>query len=917
MPRAAAVAVGAVAAAFLLGGPPPVAAWPGLAAMLIALAIVASAAPSARSRGGARLAATAVLGGAIVAFRLLGDGEATTAALPEGDGPWHAVVESISPPRAGAQSAMLVVHAPTELRIAATLPRFPEIAPGDGVVIRGGLEPPADDAYGGYLRRVGAEATIFSRTLERTPGTATPLDLERWRRAASDALARAIPEPEAGLAAGILLGLRDRVDRELAADFTTAGASHVVAISGWNIAIVAASVAALGGHFARRRRSLLTIAAIVAYVAFVGASPSVLRAAAMAGVVLLARESGRAGRAASALGWAATVILVIDPSLVRDPGFQLSTLATAGLLAWGTPLAGWLSERAGGRLPGWLTENLGVSLAAQAATLPIVLASFGRLSLIAPVVNLFVVPLVAPAMAMGAIALVAGLIAALPGAPMAVATVGGLPAWASLGIIIGVVRAGAALPFASVTLTPPFDVAAAALATLAIVAVASQRVRDKARHLFGRRRHRTPIPKRERPRLKLARSERVALVAVAVSVAASVVVFIHRPDGRTRITVLDVGQGDAILVEGSRGGRLLVDGGPDPNRLLVALDERVAAWDHRIDAVVLTHPHEDHVAGLAVLLARYRVGRVFEPGMRGPGPGYAAWSARLAANGVTTGRLSTGDRFGLDDVGFRVLWPDATAVPAEPTDTGTGINNVSIVLLGEIGDRRFLLAGDIEEEIDPILLGRGLPQVDVLKVAHHGSRTSSTPAFLDAVAPSVAVVSAGAGNPYGHPVPATIARLKARVRDVRRTDTDGSVEVDITQDRITTHASGARRVSTAPRVIAVAAAFACAVPAQLIPAVARPPVPIRQASSFMPRVPSRRDPALLYHRDDDGPRAGGRRGALVVPRPTGLVPDARAGRRGGRLVARGANRTRPYPDQSTAGRGGRAPPRRGQDPARR
>jgi competence protein ComEC len=245
------------------------------------------------------------------------------------------------------------------------------------------------------------------------------------------------------------------------------------------------------------------------------------------------------------------------------------------------------------------------------------------------------------------------------------------------------------------------------------------------------------------------------------------------------VTVLDVGQGDAILVEGDRGGRLLVDGGPDPDRLLVALDARLPPWDRRIDLLVLTHPHEDHVAGLALLLGRYRVGRTFEPGMIGPGPGYRAWQAALGRLGLHPSRLATGDRFGLDDIRFRVLWPDPGAVPTQPADTGTAINNVSIVLLGEVGRERFLLAGDIEEGIDPILVARGLPRVDLLKIAHHGSRTSSTGPFLDAVRPRVAVASAGVGNPYGHPAKATLDRVAARGARVLRTDRNGSVEVTL------------------------------------------------------------------------------------------------------------------------------------------
>jgi len=314
-------------------------------------------------------------------------------------------------------------------------------------------------------------------------------------------------------------------------------------------------------------------------------------------------------------------------------------------------------------------------------------------------------------------------------------------------------------------------------------------------------------------------------------VAAFGLAFAHRPDGRTRLSVLDVGQGDSILVEGSRGGRMLVDGGPDPDRLLIALDERLPPWDRRIDALVLTHPHEDHVAGLAALLQRYKVGRVFEPGMRGPGPGYSAWSARLAARGIGTALLATGDQLTLDDIRLEVLWPDPGAVPAEPPDTGTGINNVSIVLLGEVGERRFLLAGDIEEGIDPILLQRGLPAVDFLKVAHHGSRTSSTEAFLDAVRPGVAVVSAGAGNPYGHPAPATIERLQARAGRVLRTDRDGTVEIDLSAERVSVHTTGARRTGDAtggPRGAAFAGrnAFACGIPTNWLKILSKYPAKV-------------------------------------------------------------------------------------------
>lgn len=794
MPRSGWLAIGSVLAA--LAGPPAIERLGvgGGAALIAGLAFVVATVGLARSRWPAtrpkvhrRLLPLAV-GTVAIAVRLLLAGPIVAdASIPAGDGPWTADVVGVGSPREGQQSATLALE-PGGLRVAATLPRYPEIAPGDRVSTSGPLEPlPTDDGgYATYLRRIGVTATLRGRSLERlgSDGSAAGA-VESLRRSSGEALTRALPEPEAGLAAGILIGLRDRVDRDLAGAFTTAGVSHVVAISGWNIAIVAALVAGLlRARLGRRGRSLVTLVAIVAYTVVAGASPSVVRAAVMAAVVLLARESGRAGAAATALGWAVVLLLLADPGTVADPGFQLSVLATAGLIAWAMRITGRLRSWRGGLLPGWLAESLGVSFAAEAATLPVVLAGFGRFAVLAPAVNLLVVPLVPPAMAAGTLALIGGWLTQA-GAPAFVATILGLPGWLVLAALVAVVRGAASLPFASLDLPPQWGVVAGLGAAAAVAVVASgglgrlgtrldRRSSDRPRGLPADRTggHRPPS-RGGRP----SRGARGLAVVVALCLVAVVVVAANRPDGRVRVTVLDVGQGDAILVEGGHGGRLLVDGGPDPDRLLVALDARLPPWDRRIDLLVLTHPHEDHVAGLALLLSRYRVGRTFEPGMIGPGPGYRAWVAALERLRLRPARLATGDRFGLDEVRFRVLWPDPNAVPRQPADGGTAINNVSIVLLGEIGRERFLLAGDIEEGIDPILVARGLPRVDLLKIAHHGSRTSSTGPFLDAVRPRVAVASAGQGNPYGHPARATLDRVAARGAEVLRTDRNGSVEV--------------------------------------------------------------------------------------------------------------------------------------------
>jgi competence protein ComEC len=911
------------------------------------------------TRGRAPIRAALAIGVLAVGLRGLAAGPASTVAVPpSGEGPWSGTVISVGAPRDGTRPIMVVLDGSSASGVeggapaatvagpivAASVPWYPVVGPGDRLALDGTIEPPPDSPYGDYLRRTGAVGTLRATRLAVLPGAPGPgADLEAIRRAAADGLTRSMPEPEAGLAAGILIGLRDHVDRELAAAFTTAGASHVVAISGWNIAIVASCVAAFGGRLRRRRRAVLTGLAITAYVALVGPSPSVVRAAAMAGTVLLSREIGRPGSAAAALGWAATALLLVDPSYVDDAGFRLSVLATAGIIAWASTLTAWLRGPSPARIRGWVADVLGVSFAAQAATLPVILLDFGRLSLVAPAVNLVVVPLVPPAMAAGLVALLAGA-AVAAGLPDALATLAGFPAWLVYAAIVETVRIGASLPLASITLAPPWDVVAAVVAAFAVLASARwgrrlggalSRRRQPLSAVRRRRATRGPTrsaaPAAGRSSAPAVRGRRLIVLALATAIAGLALVVAHRPDGTVRVDVLDVGQGDAILVEGDHGGRLLVDGGPDPARLLVALDERLPAWDRRIDVVVLTHPHEDHVGGLPLLLTRYRVGRVYEPGMIGPGPSYAAWQRELGGEASLAavpprGTLQTGDRLGIDDVHLQVLWPDPGRVPEHPANGGSAINNVSIVMLGTFAGQRFLLTGDMEEDVDPILIQRGLPHVDLLKVAHHGSRTASTEPFLEAVRPRVAVVSVGAGNPYGHPAPATLDRLTQTAGRTYRTDRDGTVEVrfDGTTERVTT--SGPRSAATSPTRYPPAPPCegasgdrscaeriapteeAPALPALELRGIARAPLPGPRIGR-LPPLPGGPPDLALYHGGHDLPSGAGDE-LPPVERPARLL----LGRR--RLRPRGCRRGVPVGCRPLSGRAaGSVAPGRGRQRA--
>ncbi len=943
MPRIGWVALGTVSGALLA----EVLATPGwrlpvvmLVASLCACLVLGVA---RRSR-----AACLAFGAATIAIRMaLG---ALDAAPPpptpsaQVGGRWVAQVVTLGSTAGGRQRGVMLVRAadpgaapPGALgpwRAYAWLPRYPPLVPGDRVAFDDPLDPVRRDGseFASYLEGLGVGLTTRVHDLELLGDGGGAAGLaEGARRTVDEALARVVPEPMAGLASAILVGRRDRVSRELADAFAATGLSHVVAISGWNIALIGAVVGGLLGAagLGRRQRTIAVVATLGAFTLIAGGGASVVRAALMGGVALVARDAGRPGSAATALGIAVWLLILLDPAMAMDIGFQLSVAATAGLLAWGSSLADRLRGPTPGPARRWLAESLGVSLAAQMATLPLVLFHFGRLSLVAPLANLVVAPVVAPAMLVGTVCLLAGL-AVGAGAPVLLGAPFAVLGWLVLGAMVAVAGSFAALPYASVELPPAIATVAAMAVTLLVIGVAWQR-RSRALgsgHAWvteapggpagsarapgaAPARPATPAPAgpTRAPRAR-AVTPMVAVVTGLLTLVVgvgSLVRSVHR-EPRLVVTVLDVGQGDSILVEGPRGARLLLDGGPDPDRLLTVLDRHVPPWDRRIDLVILTHPHEDHVAGLAMLLGRYRVASVAENGMLGTGPGDAAFRERLADLGIAASRLAAGDRLSFDGVGAVVRWPLEGEVPARAPSDGRRINDTSVVLDLRFGERRVLLTGDIEDDVDPRLLAAGIgghDRLDVLKVAHHGSGTATSAAWLDALRPRVALVSAGTGNPYGHPAPRTIERLESRDARVLRTDLDGDLEVSTDGKDLRIATSGGRAVATAtvardrPRALSVAqGAFLCAIP--LAPAVRAtlgapaPPRPARgRASSPEERPPTsdehdREDPlAPCYDRRDVRPlAAGGRRIAARAP-TRGWDPGALAGHGGRGVIAGG------------------------------
>jgi competence protein ComEC len=670
------------------------------------------------------------------------------------------------------------------------VPRYPEYEYGDVLRVTGELESPTqlgDFDYQGYLEHQGIYATMYfykSEGIEllETGRGVKPLEwIYSLRKSLAESIAGAMPEPQAALTQGMLLGIRYNIPDDIKYEFAQTGTAHLLAISGLHLSIVAGILLSIGIWLFGKKRFIyiwLALGIIWLYAILTGLHPPIVRGAIMASLFLSAELLGRQRTAATSLAFAAAVMVGIDPEILFDAAFQLSVLAMAGLIFITPPLREWGQRLVGAALgekglavslASIVSDGFSVTLAATIAVWPLIAHYFGVVSLVGPLVTFLALPALPAIIISGA---AAGLVG-LAFVPLAQGI--GWIAWLFNSYLLFIVGGFATLPISSVevgSVSPAFI--AVYYCVLVIIVWLVRGRGDKAKHWL-----RTGASRSSRLIYRLPwRWVIPPLVILAALVSAAAITL---PDNELHVSFLDIGQGDAILIQ--RGSQqVLIDGGPSPQTLMGELSDRMPFWDRTIELVVLTHPDDDHISGLVEVLERYRVEQVLYPDLEAlddfndPLSLYQRWEELIEEKGIACTAARAGEEIELGGgVTMTVLNPPATLLEGTDSD----VNNNSAVLRLGLGRVSFLFTGDImwEAEFGLIARGAGLSST-VLKVAHHGSNTSTTADFLAAVSPCAVVISAGKGNPYGHPRDEVLERLEANpdIGNIFRTDEQGTIE---------------------------------------------------------------------------------------------------------------------------------------------
>lgn len=610
--------------------------------------------------------------------------------------------------------------------------------------------PQSDFDYRQYLARRGVHTIIVAeadgfRPMGERGGISGLVD--QLRRHSRRSLETGSSGAAGGLLKGMVLGDVSDVPEAVVDDLRDAGLLHLLAVSGQNVVLLGFVIMLLfrGLRLSRNWATAGAIIAVCAYVPLTGADPSIVRAGVVGILGLMATIFGRRAQRCYLLAVSAALLLTQNPNNLLEPGFQLSYAAVLAIFFVAPSL-----QRLLGFLPHLLAEVVAIAGAAGLATAPITLAHFQQVPLVTVPANVAAAPVAGPVMFLGVLSIIAAAVSS------SISWLLNLVASLCTGYLVQVARCFASIPGAVYVGTAP-GLMAIILFYVMLVAVANLIQNIKPHQLAAAL---------ERRRSWVAP---VVILLLLTAVACFGSATAVPPDSYT-VSILDVGQGDAALIQVPGGATVLVDGGPGS----VVLDRLKQSGVSRIDAVVLTHPHADHLAGLTMVLEKYDVGAVYDAMAPSTSPVYADFLRAVERKGIDYRVTREGDELAFDELVLTVFSPGDSLVPDD-------INANSIVLVASYQGMDVLLPGDAESGV---LSSLGLPEVDALKVSHHGSRDGGLAGVLAVLKPQVAVVSVGSGNDYGHPVESTLRQLAEAGARIYRTDRDGTVRLSLVEGQM-------------------------------------------------------------------------------------------------------------------------------------
>ncbi len=662
-------------------------------------------------------------------------------------------------------------------------PRYGNYVYGDRIRFDGEpLTPPEFDdfSYRDYLARQGVFSLVYNAdvdVLSHDHGSLFTGALLALNRQARDLIADILPEPQASLLTGILLGVETGISQDVRDAFNATGTSHVIAISGFNMTLLAALLSRMLTLIMPHRRKLaftLSATAIGVYTLFVGSDPSVVRAAIMSILLIAAPLLHRRTYTPASLAAAALLMSLHDPFVLWDVGFQLSFASVLGLALFVSPLdrllqqilGHFLSQERTGEVARLLGEPVVVTLAAQIATLPLIAFYFGRFSTMSLLVNFLILPVQPLILLLGGAATLIALLAAGLAVPIYWAT------WVFLSWTTGIVRFFAALPGASLPLQIDGGMVLVFYGGMLLLTLFQGTRPDWLGHL------RTAFSTRRTAVLVLGAG---AITAVLLWIAA-----LNLPDGKLHVHFLDMGHSNAVLVRTPNGSTILIDGGQYPTRLLTALGDHLPFWEREIALLILTQPKPAQVTALPAVLERYRVAQILTNGQQPESETVltlyrTATEQNIPLLAVFNGYVAETS----DGVRLEVLYP------FEPPAPDSDLEKEGLVLRLSYGEASFLLTPDLDPSVEQALLERGgLLHGTVLELASHGSDRVSSDSFLAAVSPQAAIVQVAPGNRSGLPAQEVLDRLG----DIPLFRTDTMSEISIATDGRTLWISTARQL---------------------------------------------------------------------------------------------------------------------------